>query len=145
MKKETTKTKKTVKKAVVKVKSNKSAKKAVINRGKHEIDATGRAVGRIATEAAMVLRGKNKASFSPHIDGGDFVVINNASQVKFTGRKLVQKDYYHHTMYPGGLKTKSMKKVFEENPTEVLRRAVYGMLPKNRLRSEMMKRLTIKA
>ncbi|MDP2693018.1 MAG: 50S ribosomal protein L13 [bacterium] len=112
---------------------------------KYEIDATGRAVGRIATEVAMILRGKNKPDFTPHIDSGNFVTVNNASQVKFTGKKLVQKDYHHHTMYPGGLKTKSMKKVFDENPTEVIKRAVYGMLPKNRLRSEMMKRLTISA
>ncbi len=131
MKKETTKTKKPAPVQPV--------------RAKHEIDATGRAVGRIATEVAMILRGKNKPDFSPHIDSGDFVVINNASQVKFTGKKLVQKDYHHHTMYPGGLKTVSMKKVFEKDPGEVIRKAVYGMLPKNRLREGMMKRLKINA
>lgn len=116
-----------------------------IKRQKHEIDATDQAVGRIAAKVAMLLRGKNKPDFSPNIDGGDFVTILNASKVKFTGKKFVQKDYYHHTMYPGGLRTKSMKKVFENDPTEVIRRAVYGMLPKNRLRPEMMKRLNIKA
>jgi len=115
-----------------------------IERARHEIDAAGRAPGRVATEIAMILRGKNKPSFEPHIDAGDFVTVVNASQVKFTGDKLVQKDYHHHTLYPGGLKTKAMKHVFEENPGEVIRKAVYGMLPKNSHRDEMMKRLTIK-
>lgn len=116
-----------------------------IQRNTIKIDATDRAVGRIATEVAMILRGKNKADFSPHIDSGDFVIINNAGKVKFTGRKLVQKDYYHHTGHPGGLRRTPMKKVFDEKPEEVIRRAVYGMLPKNRLRDGMMKRLTITA
>jgi len=111
----------------------------------HEIDAAGKSVGRIATQAAMLLRGKNKATFAPHVDAGDCVTIVNAGQVRFTGRKLVQKDYYHHTMHPGGLKTEPMARVFAKNPTEVMRRAVYGMLPKNSLRDAMMKRLTIKA
>lgn len=126
-------------------KTTKEKKPVKAPRSRHEIDATGRAPGRVATEVAMILRGKNKADFAPHIDNGDFVVVNNASKVKFTGKKLVQKDYHHHTMYPGGLKTKSMKKTFEDDPTEVIRKAVNGMLPKNRLRGEMMKRLTIKA
>ena len=114
-----------------------------VDRKHHEIDATGRAVGRIATEVALILRGKNKPDFTPHIDGGDFVKITNASNVTFTGDKFVQKDFYHHTLYPGGLKTTSLKRVFEKNPSEVIRRAVYGMLPKNKLRDGMMKRLTI--
>jgi large subunit ribosomal protein L13 len=116
-----------------------------IQRKKHEIDAEGRAPGRVATEVAMILRGKNKAEFAPHLDCGDFVTVVNAGKVKFTGRKLVQKDFYHHTMYPGGLRRTPMKKIFEKDPTEVIKRAVYGMLPKNKLRNEMMKRLTIKA
>lgn len=117
---------------------------ADITRDRHELDATGKAVGRIATQVAMMLRGKNKPTFQPHIDGGDFVTIINASKVAFTGRKLEQKDYKHHTMHPGGLKVKAMKHVFDADPGEVIRRAVYGMLPKNKLRDEMMKRLTIK-
>jgi large subunit ribosomal protein L13 len=116
-----------------------------IERKNHKIDATDRAVGRIATDVVTLLRGKNKPDFSPHIDGGDFVVVSNASKVKFTGRKLVQKDYYHHTLYPGGLKRTPMKKVFDNDPADVLRRAVVGMLPKNKLRNNMMKRLTIKS
>lgn len=116
-----------------------------IERARHEIDATGQAVGRLATDIAMKLRGKNKPSFTPHIDGGDFVTVVNADKVKFTGLKLAQKDYYHHTQYPGGLRRTPMKHVFDKEPAEVIKRAVYGMLPKNKLRDEMMKRLTFKA
>ena len=116
-----------------------------MNRERITIDAEGRAPGRVATEVAMILRGKTKPSFTPHIDSGDFVEVINASKVKFTGNKLVQKDYYHHTMYPGGLRRTPMKKLFEKDPTEIIRRAVYGMLPKNKLRSDMFKRLTVKA
>ncbi len=115
-----------------------------ITRDNQTIDATGEAVGRIATQVAMMLRGKNKPTFTPHIDGGDFVTVTNASKVKFTGKKLAQKDYFHHTLYPGGLKRTPMAKVFKEDPADVIKRAVYGMLPKNKLRNEMMKRLTIK-
>lgn len=116
-----------------------------IKRDTIEVDATDRAVGRVATEVAVMLRGKNKADFTPHIDGGDFVVVKNASKLKFTGKKFVQKDFYHHTQYPGGLKTTSLKSVFQKDPGEVVKRAVYGMLPKNKLRDEMMKRLTVEA
>lgn len=116
-----------------------------ITRQNLEIDAENQAVGRVAAQAVIMLRGKNKPDFTPHIDGGDFVTVVNAGKVKFTGRKLVQKDYRRHTMHPGGLISTSMKKVFDADPTEVIRRAVYGMLPKNKLRDEMMKRLTIKA
>jgi large subunit ribosomal protein L13 len=116
-----------------------------ITRQRHEVDAAGRAPGRVATEVAMMLRGKNKPSFAPHIDAGDFVTVINAGQVLFTGDKLVQKDYHHHTMHPGGIKTKPLKHVFENDPGEVIRKAVYGMLPKNSQRDEMMKRLTVTA
>jgi len=116
-----------------------------ITRTTHTIDATGQAVGRVATQAAVFLNGKNKPDFERHIDTGDAVVIINASKVKFTGSKLVQKDYMHHTNYPGGLKKVSMKKVFENDPADVIRRAIYGMLPKNSHRNEMTKRLTITA
>ena len=116
----------------------------VIERKNHKIDATDRAPGRVATEVAILLRGKNKPNFETNVDGGDFVTVINASKVKFTGKKLVQKDFYHHTMYPGGLRRTPMKKIFDKDPTEIIRRAVNGMLPKNKLRNEMMKRLTIK-
>ena len=115
-----------------------------MTRNKLEIDAAGQAPGRVATQVAMALRGKNKPDFRPHIDSGDQVTVINASKLKVTGRKLVQKDYYKHSMHPGGLKTVSMKKVFDANPGDVIKRAVYGMLPKNKLRDQMIMRLTIK-
>lgn len=111
----------------------------------HEINAAGRAVGRVATEAAMILRGKHKPTFTLHVDEGDAVTIVNAKMVKFTGKKFAQKDYRHHTMHPGGLKREAMKTVFDTDPTDVIRRAVYGMIPKNKQREELMKRLVITA
>lgn len=115
-----------------------------IIRQTHVIDATGIAPGRVATQVAKILMGKNKPTYSPHIDAGDFVVVENASKVKFTGRKLAQKDYYHHTMHPGGIKRTPMKKVFDNNPADVIKKTVQKMLPKNSLRVEMLKRLDVK-
>lgn len=116
-----------------------------VQRATIELNAAGRAVGRVATEAAMILQGKHKADYERYLGTGDNVVIKNAAQVIFTGRKLEQKDYRTHTMHPGGLKEVSMKRVFTNDPTDVVRRAVYGMLPKNRQRDELMKRLKIEA
>ena len=116
-----------------------------VTREKIKLDAAEESVGRIASEASKILQGKNKPTYKRHIDVGDFVVIENASEVKFSGRKLVQKDYYHHTGHPGGIKRKPMKNVFEEDPTKVIKKAIKGMLPKNKHRDERMKRLTIKA
>lgn len=119
--------------------------KQPVKRNTIEIDAAGRAVGRVATEAAKYLRGKNKPTFQENLDEGDTVVVINASKVIFTGKKFVQKDFRHHSMHPGGLKVVAMKKVFEEDPAKVIRHAVNGMLPKNSFRTEMMKRLIVKA
>ncbi len=116
-----------------------------IQRNRIEVDAAGQAVGRVASHVSMLLQGKHKADFIPHIDNGDMVVVVNASQLKFTGKKLAQKDYRHHSMHPGGLKRVSMKKVFDIDPGEVIRHAVNGMIPKNRRREILMKRLTVKA
>ncbi len=110
-----------------------------------EIDATGRAPGRVATEVAKALMGKDEPTFESHIDRGARVTVINASKVVFTGKKFVQKDYKHHTMFPGGLKTVSLQTVFNADPTLVIRKAVHGMLPKNKHRVDLMKRLTIKA
>ena len=117
--------------------------KQPIERKVHEIDAAGQAVGRVATAAVTILIGKHKPDYTPGIDTGDMLTIRNVGQVNFTGRKLVQKDYYHHSMYPGGLKRVPMQKVFLKDPGEVMRHAIYGMIPKNRWRDELMKRLTI--
>lgn len=116
-----------------------------ITRKTHQIDATGVPLGRLATKVAIILRGKNKAGFLPHIDGGDFVEISNAAKIKFTGKKLEQKEYIWHTNHPGGLKRKAVKDVFAVNPGKVLTEAVLGMLPKNKLRDKMIKRLKISA
>ena len=119
-------------------------KKIQINRVRHEIDATGESLGRLATRVAKILRGKHKPEFLPHVDLGDFVVIINVDKIKFTGKKLLQKVYYSHSGYIGGLKTKKLSELFEQRPGEVLKRAVRGMLPNNKLRPGMLKRLTFK-
>jgi large subunit ribosomal protein L13 len=115
-----------------------------IKREKYEIDAAGQAVGRVATKAVSLLYGKNTANFVANIDTGSYVTILNAAKVKFTGKKFIQRDYYRHTMYPGGIRRTPLKKVFENDPGEVIRKAIFGMLPKNKLRNNMMKRLSIK-
>ncbi|MEK7519313.1 MAG: 50S ribosomal protein L13 [Patescibacteria group bacterium] len=109
----------------------------------HIIDATGKPLGRLATQIVIILRGKNKTDFLPHKDMGDFVVVKNIRKVKLTGKKLEKKKYYHHSGYMGGLKEIPMEKVFKNNPGEVLREAVFGMLPKNKLRAKQIKKLKI--
>lgn len=115
-----------------------------IERKTHQIDATGKPLGRLATEIAMILRGKNKPSFDPAVDAGDYVEVANCDKIKFTGKKLEQKEYIWHTNHPGGLKRKKVRDVFTVNPGEVLKEAVWGMLPKNKLRDRMIKRLKTK-
>ena len=112
-----------------------------MERNTHTIDATGKVLGRLATEIAVLLRGKHKLSFVPYKDTGDFVIIKNIEKIKLTGRKLEQKIYYRHTGFPGGLKKTPIKKIFEKNPKEILKKAVFGMLPKNKLRAKQIKRL----
>lgn len=115
-----------------------------IVRTTHQIDATDQPMGRLATKVASILRGKNKVTFQMHLDEGDKVEVINIANMKLTGKKLEQKDYKWHTNYPGGLKTRKLSDVMRTNPGEALERAVWGMLPKIKARSEMMKRLTIK-
>lgn len=112
-----------------------------IKRETHIIDAADRILGRLATEIAVLLRGKQKIGFAPYKDIGDFVLVKNADKIKFTGKKLDQKKYYSHSSYIGSSKEKPLKELFSEDPAEVLKRAVFGMLPKNKLRAEMIKRL----
>ena len=112
-----------------------------MNRKSHLIDATNKTLGRLASEIAVLLRGKNQTDFAHHKDMGDLVIVKNVDKLKFSGRKLEQKKYYHHSGYLGGLKEITLKKLFEKNPAEVLKKAVYGMLPKNKLRAKMIKRL----
>ena len=115
----------------------------VIKRETYTIDATDKALGRLASEIAIILRGKHRSTFQPNKDGGDFVIVKSMDKVKITGRKLKQKVYYKHSSFPGGLKEIPMEKLFKQNPLEVLKRAVLGMLPKNKLRSKMIKRLKV--
>jgi large subunit ribosomal protein L13 len=115
-----------------------------IERKMHKIDATDQTIGRLATNIANILRGKNKPEFEPHLDLGDIVEVSNISKVKFTGKKLDQKKYYHFTGYIGGLKEKKMKDVYKSSPAEVLRRAVKEMLAPTRMRNDLMKRLIIR-
>ena len=112
-----------------------------MERQTHTIDATDKILGRLATQIAVLLRGKHKLDFQPNQDCGDFVVIKNVSQLKVTGHKMEQKKYYRHSGYPGALKVISFKKLFETRPEEVLRKTVFGMLPTNKLRALQIKRL----
>jgi len=107
------------------------------------VNADGRVVGRLATQIAMVLRGKHKPTFTPHVDSGDFVVVVNAGKVRLTGRKLIDKMYYRHTGYPGGLRETTAGRLMGERPERVLRSAVVGMLPKNRLGRQLASKLKI--
>ncbi|HZY57920.1 MAG TPA: 50S ribosomal protein L13 [Rubrobacteraceae bacterium] len=116
-----------------------------VERKWHLIDAEGQTLGRLATEIARLLRGKNKPQYTPHIDTGDFVVVVNAEKVVVTGNKAEQTVYYRHTGYPGGLKETSYETMLERKPTEILRRAVRGMMPKTRLGRQQLRKLKIYA
>ena len=111
----------------------------------HTIDAEGKILGRLATQIATLLRGKQRPDFAPNKDIDDIVIIKNVDKIKVTGKKYTDKIYYRHTGYLGGLKEVNYKKVFEKNPSEVLKRAVYGMLPKNKLRDKIIKNLKLYA
>ena len=114
-----------------------------IERDIHTIDAEGKAPGRLATEVAQLLIGKHKPSFMPNVDGGDHVQVVNAGKMKMTEKKLDEKVYYSHSGYAGGLKEVPMKRVWAKDPSEILRRSISRMLPKNKHRNERMKRLTV--
>ena len=115
-----------------------------MQRETHTIDASGIPLGRIASQAARLLMGKNKASYVPYKDAGDAVMVTNYAKMKITGDKMDQKRYYRPTKRPGSLKSESLRELLNRRPEEVLKRAVYGMLPKNSLRKSMIKRLLIK-
>ena len=107
------------------------------------IDANGQTLGRLATRVANVLRGKHKPTYTPHIDGGDYVIIVNAEKIKLTGNKLNDKIYYNHSRYTGGLRERTAKEMVEKYPVEMVERAVKGMLPKGRLGRQMYKKLFV--
>jgi large subunit ribosomal protein L13 len=122
-----------------------SAKPNEIERGWYLVDAEGQNLGRLAVRIADTLRGKDKPQFTPHVDTGDFVVVINAGKVAVTGNKLDDKLYYRHSGYPGGLRSRTLREELERRPTEVLRRAVKGMLPRNRLGRAQIRKLKIYA
>src|SRR5690242_697860 len=109
------------------------------------VDANGKTLGRLATQIADTLRGKRKPQFTPHVDTGDFVIVVNAEKIQVTGNKLDQKRYYRHSGYPGGLRSRTLREQLDRRPTEVLRVAVKGMLPKNRLARQQITKLKIYA
>jgi large subunit ribosomal protein L13 len=122
-----------------------SAKPGEIQRDWYVVDAEGQTLGRLATQIAERLRGKGKPQFTPHVDTGDFVVVVNAEKIAVTGNKLDDKLYYRHSGYPGGLRQRPLREQLERVPTEVLRKAVKGMLPRNRLGRQQLTKLKIYA
>ncbi len=120
-----------------------NAKPGEVVRRWYVVDADGHTLGRLATRIADVLRGKDKPQYTPHVDTGDFVVVVNAEKVAVTGKKLDDKVYYRHSGYPGGLKRRSLREELERRPTEVLRKAVRGMLPRNRLARQQLTKLKV--
>ena len=121
----------------------KSYKSLNVKKNWHLVDAEGKVLGRLAVKIASILSGKNKAQYSPNADLGDFVIVVNAEKVRVTGNKFSQKNYYHHTGYPGGLKTKSFEKMQEDSPEKIIEKAVKGMLPKNKLANQIIKKLKV--
>ena len=121
------------------------ANPAKIDRKWYVVDAEGKTLGRLASEVAKVLRGRNKPEYTPHVDTGDYVIVVNAEKIHVTGKKLDQKIYYHHTGYVGGLKETKYRKLLAEKPEFAIRRAVVGMLPKGPLGRQMAKKLKVYA
>ena len=120
-----------------------SLKKDQVVRSWFVLDATDRILGRMATKIADRIRGKDKPSFTPHTDGGDYVIVVNAEKIKVTGSKFSDKKYFRHTLYPGGLKTLTFKELNKKNPEKIIEDAVKGMLPKNKLGKSMIKKLKV--
>ena len=120
-----------------------SLKKEEVQRNWFIVDATDRVLGRVATKIADKIRGKDKPTFTPHTDGGDYVIVINAEKIKVTGSKFNNKMYYRHSLYPGGLKSQSFKELNQKNPERVIEEAVKGMLPKNKLGKSIIKKLKV--
>ncbi len=118
---------------------------ALAQRQWYVVDAQGKVLGRMASEIAKILRGKNKPIFTPNVDAGDFVIVINARGVKLTGKKLQKKVYYRHTEYPGGIRERTAEKMLEEKPEDLILLAVKGMLPKNRLSRRLVTKLKVYA
>jgi large subunit ribosomal protein L13 len=121
------------------------AKKEELEYQWYLVNAEGKVLGRLAAELVKILKGKNKPTYTPHLDTGDFVIVVNAEKVALTGKKMKDKIYYHHTGYPGGIKETNAEKLLAKKPTEMIRIAVKGMLPKNSLGRQMIRKLKIYA
>lgn len=121
------------------------AKKEDLEHKWYLVNAEGKVLGRLSTELAKILKGKNKPTYTPHLDTGDFVIVVNAGKITLTGKKMKDKIYYHHTGYPGGIKEMNAEKLLARKPTEMIRMAVRGMLPKNSLGRQMLRKLKIYA
>jgi len=119
------------------------AKKGEIERKWYVVDAKDAILGRLATKIATYLRGKNKPVFTPNVDTGDFIIVINADKVRLTGRKLDDKVYYHHTGYIGGIKAQTARSMMDKQPEKIIEKAVWGMLPKNTLGKQMLKKLKV--
>ena len=122
-----------------------NAKPGEIERRWYLVDAEGKTLGRLATQIADTLRGKGKPQYTPHVDTGDFVVVVNAEKIHVTGNKLEQKTYWRHSGYPGGIKSRTLAEMLERRPEEVIRKAVKGMLPRNRLARQQLTKLKVYA
>jgi large subunit ribosomal protein L13 len=122
-----------------------SAKKETVSHSWYLVDATDKTLGRLSTEIANRLRGKHKAEFTPHVDTGDYIVVVNAEKIRVTGNKTTDKIYYHHTGYPGGIKSVNFEQLIEKAPERVIEKAVKGMMPKNKLSQSMLAKLKIYA
>ena len=120
-----------------------SLKKEEVQRNWFVVDATDKVLGRVATKIADKIRGKDKPTFTPHTDGGDYVIVINAEKIKVTGSKFNNKIYYRHSLYPGGLKSQTFKELNEKNPERIIEEAVKGMLPKNKLGKSIIKKLKV--
>ena len=120
-----------------------SLKKEDVVREWFVLDVTDKVLGRVATKIADRIRGKDKPTFTPHTDGGDYVIVVNAEKIKVTGSKFTDKKYYTHSLYPGGLKTETYGELHERNPEKIIEEAVKGMLPKNKLGKSMIKKLKV--
>ena len=123
--------------------NTKSIRKEDVELSWYLLDAEDQILGRFATFVANKLRGKDKPTFTPHVDNGDFIVVVNAAKIKVTGNKFEQKKYHHHSLYPGGLKTSSFKEKIHKDPQSIILKAVKGMLPKNKLSSQILKKLKV--
>ncbi|WP_150275559.1 50S ribosomal protein L13 [Paenibacillus tepidiphilus] len=121
------------------------AKPNEVERNWHIIDAEGKTLGRLASEAAALIRGKHKPQFTPHVDTGDFVIVINAEKIHLTGKKLQNKKYYRHSLYPGGLKVTTAEDLLNSKPERVIESAVHGMIPKTRQGNQMKLRLKVYA